>query len=152
MQMRLIFSVFCVLLVMSVFGCTRRGPKVEYVEGVVTQDGKPVEGALVRYIPKDENGISANGMTDANGIYHLTAGQGEKIDKGAVAGEYLVTISKYSTSHTTDDKASPIGGGMPSVTISSTNELLERYGSVGTSGLTATVKKGRNTIDFNLTQ
>jgi len=75
----------------AVFACGCGG-RVTTVEGTVTLDGKPVEGATVSFIPVGEKGQSANGFTDATGKYSLTTGTGKK--KGALAGEYKVTVTK----------------------------------------------------------
>lgn len=140
----------CLLLVAGL-GCSQRGPRVEYVEGIVTLDGAPVAEALVRYVPVAADGVSANGFTDASGKYTLTAGIGEKIGQGAVAGEYKVLVNKYETSHSEDTgPKKDIGGGMPSTQIHSKNHLPEKYDSIGTSGLTATVNAGKNVINLTL--
>ncbi|MCA9012679.1 MAG: carboxypeptidase regulatory-like domain-containing protein [Planctomycetaceae bacterium] len=64
--------------------------KVNPVSGIVTLDGKPVEGAVVMFISASKP-ISAQGLTDASGQYHLTTY--EQHD-GAVAGEHKVTVRK----------------------------------------------------------
>ena len=46
----------------------------EMVEGVVTLDGRPVEGATLTFVPVTEGfGAAATGMSDAEGKYRLTA-------------------------------------------------------------------------------
>ena len=62
-------------------GCGRSGPVVEYVEGVVTLDGTPVEDCVVGFSPLDAGGLSAFGRTDATGTYRVTCARG-----GAPAG------------------------------------------------------------------
>ncbi len=48
--------------------------RTESVEGVVTLDGQPVAEATVMFVPVTEGqGLSATGMTDAKGVYRLTA-------------------------------------------------------------------------------
>jgi hypothetical protein len=43
--------------------------QTEYVEGVVTLDGQPVEGATVTFVPVAEGqGAPATGMTNAQGV------------------------------------------------------------------------------------
>ena len=58
------------LLALAITGCGgQRGPKVEYVEGLVTLDGKPLDGASVGYSPVTPGkGLPAGGKTDADSI------------------------------------------------------------------------------------
>ena len=77
-----------------VAGCGPKGPDVQFVEGVVTLDGKPLDGAAVAFVPVDKAGISAAGKTDADGRFRLNATQGKKYGKGTVVGEYVVTVTK----------------------------------------------------------
>jgi hypothetical protein len=62
------------------------------VSGVVTFRGKPLEGARVVFISKDPGGLPASGITDEDGIYHLTTFEA---GDGAVAGTYGVKVAKY---------------------------------------------------------
>jgi hypothetical protein len=62
----------CVLVAFSVIltGCGEEKLDTSYVEGVVTLNDKPVEGAKVFFSPVDPQvGISATGKTDAAGKY-----------------------------------------------------------------------------------
>lgn len=68
-------------------GCGGSG--VRPVSGVVTYQGKPVEGAQVMFTPAD--GRPAQGTTDANGRYQLTT---DKIGDGAKVGTHQVTVQK----------------------------------------------------------
>ena len=47
---------FCLLLLSALtlfsVGCGESGPVVEYVQGVVTLNGSPLEGATVSFSPK----------------------------------------------------------------------------------------------------
>ena len=71
------------------------GPDVEYVEGVVTLDSKPIEGVTVGFSPtKADSGTPATGMTDANGVFKLTATGGGAAEKGTSVGEYNVSFFK----------------------------------------------------------
>jgi hypothetical protein len=78
-------------------GCSssdKRNRSVEYVEGIVTMDGVPLDNASIQFIPKTEGkGESAGGYTDAQGKYTLSSLNGSS-GKGALAGEYIVLISK----------------------------------------------------------
>ncbi len=49
-------------MVVGLAGCGQKGPKVQYVEGVVTLDGNPVEGATVGFSPVEKDkGMAASG-------------------------------------------------------------------------------------------
>jgi len=82
-----------VLIVFAVFaaGCNDGKPKSYRVEGTVTLNGTPVEGAAVAFVPDDSTGSSAGGKTDASGKYTLMTSFGTE---GAAAGTYSVVISK----------------------------------------------------------
>jgi hypothetical protein len=89
-MMRRTFWLIAAALVMA--GCGPAGPDVQFVEGVVTLDGKPLDGASVAFVPIDKSGISAAGKTDADGRFRLNATQGKKYGKGTVVGDYVVTV------------------------------------------------------------
>ena len=130
----------CVLL-----GCSPEGATLEGtvpVSGTVTQNGQPLEGAAVTFVPTD-GGRSASGMTDASGKFSLTT-----LDPGdgALPGSYQVTITKketvgkeytqeeanaYYAEHQTQPPAPEIK-----------NVLDEKYAQPETSGLTAEVAEG----------
>src|SRR4029079_18511429 len=99
--------------------------------GKVTLDGRTVPGMEVRFEPKDPNiGTTAIGYTQADGSYTLHY-PGDKT--GAPAGEYTVTI----TGGDGEDE-----GGQPI-------RVAAKYNSA--SKLTAIVKPGQNTINFEVT-
>jgi hypothetical protein len=75
-------------IVLLIVGCGG-GTKLYPVEGVVTLDGEPLEGATVTF--QSENTIAA-GLTSASGKFRLiTNGQ-----EGAPAGTYKVVVKKIS--------------------------------------------------------
>jgi hypothetical protein len=142
------YLVFPVILLSCFFiGCQKR-IRVEMVEGVVTFEGKPVADADVCFTPKSSDGIPAVGKTDSNGAYRLTSAQGGAFGKGAVAGEYEVRVIKYLDLDAVAPVNPQIGDVVP--LAKPKHHLPEKYADVKTSGLTATVKKGKNTIDFHL--
>lgn len=155
------FSLFAALLLLGgllclAVGCGQRGPRVEFVEGVVVHEGQPVVGATVGFSPVDDNtGLPANGVTDATGTFRLTAARGGARSAGTAVGENVVTISKI--------RARQPAGPMPAdgspqlerwnaealrlAALPPIHELPAVYGEVATSPLRATVKRGRNTGD-----
>jgi hypothetical protein len=144
-------------MVVGFVGCGGdKGPKANFVEGVVTLDGAPIEGVSVGFSPVAEKGVGAVGRTDAAGTFKLSAMQGGKSEAGAVAGEYYVTFQKTSTSTTSltpDDpnykKMAAVKSERPKVTYA----VPQAYGAPTTSGFRVTVKEGKNSGDqfkFNL--
>lgn len=79
------------LLILAATGCSGG---IVPVSGVVTLDGKPVEGASVNFTPEKPESAGAGGAygkTDSQGRYSLKTVIGDK--PGTVAGKYKVTIS-----------------------------------------------------------
>ncbi len=85
-------------------GCGDGGPDIATVEGTVTMDGKPLEGATVVFVPP--GGRPAGGPTDAKGKYVLNFSGGRK---GAIPGENRVQITTKSDPHTAAD-GKPVPG------------------------------------------
>ena len=74
------------LLIIS--GC---GPSHSKVEGTVTLDGNPVEGALVILIKEgDSVGLNPTGISDSSGHFLVVSGN----EEGVLPGSYKVTVSK----------------------------------------------------------
>ena len=121
-------------------GC-RRGPPVVYVEGVVTMNGEPLEGANVGFTPLGTPGsMSAGGFTDAKGKFVLST-HTAKFGAGATVGDYVVVVSKTIIPPGEEDKDSP-------KVVLVTPEV---YQLKETSPLRATVKNGSNRFAFDLT-
>jgi len=83
---------FFALVVTAIFsGC---GAGTTSVSGVVTLDGKPVEGASVSFTPvaEKDGGVGGSyGKTDAEGRYTLRTVAGDRT--GAAVGKHKVTIT-----------------------------------------------------------
>src|SRR6478609_9449690 len=78
----------------ALLGCSSSGanlPKTVPASGVVTLDGKPVDGAQVVLVPAAEGKTGAFGVTNSSGRFSLRAYE-EK--DGAIPGEYKVQVSK----------------------------------------------------------
>ena len=145
---------FLILLVLScvVFvGCSGGATlPVEMVEGTITLDGVPVDGATIGFSPIGE-GKPAVGRTDATGKYILTATQGGEFGKGTMLGKYNVSITKEKAEReltAQELKRADDTGVMPTIPIISV--VPKKYNDPKSSGLTAEVVKGKNTFDFPL--
>ena len=151
MTKQFILGFLLIGLLIPVIGCDPkgRGLKVEFVEGVVTLDGEPVEGATITFIPvnEGEGAESAIGRSKEGGKYKLSSMNGDP-EKGAIAGEYRIIVTKTdvhtpSTEGMTYEQAS-------NVTAIHTEVLHAIYRDRTKTPLTATVNKGKNKIDIEL--
>ena len=136
---------FLALLVMA--GCGKKGLDVHPVRGVVTVDGQTVRGVIITFEPVDTSSIEkAFGETDESGVYMLTSTNGPP-QGGALAGEYKVKASWPER-----DKVNVVRypDGTESTFPTYEEKLPPFYLDPETSGLTATVKRGKNTINFDL--
>lgn len=119
-----------------VIGCSKpSGPDLGYVEGDVTLDGKPLDGAEVQFEPSDARPSVA--FTDENGHYVLKF-TGSR--DGATVGTHTVRILSARGSS---------GGEGDGPLVKARPELLPAKYHVN-SQLTANVQSGNNTIDFDL--
>lgn len=117
-------------------GCSRGGPELAEVTGVVTLDGVPAGKLSVQFSPAFEKGSPAYGVTDAEGHYFLQF----SVDRmGAMPGRYAVGVEPLEPEY---DEAGNLVGPPPV-------KLPVRYQS-GDS-LTAEVVSGTNAINFDLT-
>ena len=83
---RVIVTLMFSLAALGFSGC---GEKPVPVNGIVTLDGKPVEGATVTF-GTDDGKRSYGGFTDASGAFSLSGGG----VLGALPGTYKVTVTK----------------------------------------------------------
>jgi len=149
------FLVLIGILVCWSAGCSDSKIVTGYVEGVITFNGEPVSSATITFNPQGTEGQSAVGFSNEKGVYKLTT-QGGKDEGGAIPGDYLVTISKSDVPIIPLDQANynqqTTQTTAPGVAPKYNAILPKKYNDPSTSGLTATVKKGKNTIPFELTE
>jgi len=131
----------CFFVLVMFVGCSGAKLPTEYITGIVTLDGNPVEGASILFSPTGEGGaLPAGGTMDKKGKYVITSMQGGGHGAGAVVGNYIVLISK--------EESTFVDGPQPRYDV---KQVLPRvYGDVEVSPLRAEVEKGKNTIDFPL--
>lgn len=148
-----------VFLVLSVvfFGC-RKGPDTQFIEGVVTLDGAPVEKATVNFIPKptdyDPNDMNrpllASGFTDEKGYYRLSSVMGGKIGGGTTFGEYAVTIVKKEQTNKPIIKDGKVPANINKVRPLFKYHVPEKFEKKESSGMELSVSRGKNRFNFNL--
>ena len=165
-------SILLPLTLLACLGCNS-GLRTEYVDGIVTLDGNPVEGALVTFIPASAGEARvAAGTTDAKGHYTLTVAEGGRAGRGTTVGDYKVTVAKR-TPDKTKEKAEAAGNDTGASEQPPSREEMaaaerarrsaglpppflyltpKKYNNPETSGLTANVVKGSNKFDFALTE
>jgi len=105
------------------------------VDGAVTYDGRPVPAGAIAFVPLEGQGLSAGG-TVLDGRYHVPAEVGPKTGKYRVEIRWAKPTGRKYRSET---------GAMLEVTEEG---LPAKYNDK--SELTADVKPGKNTIDFDL--
>lgn len=120
-----------IVLCLFVSGCGGpEGPELVPVSGKILLDGKPVAGALVRFVP--DSGPSSGGETNEQGEFSLI-GPGSL--PGAITGTHTVTVGcPYN----------PGQGSSPDGSTQAPSEgpgcsLPLKYSDVSTSGVTAAV-------------
>jgi len=125
------------------------------VVGRVVLDGGPVEGATVMFVPVGD-GVPAYGRTDATGQFRMATATGRP---GVARGDYVVTVLKIRTTRHTaktfDPKRLGPGQMVDGPPEDGAVEVVEHvvpkcYGSIGTSGLTATVTGPTRDLVFEL--
>jgi hypothetical protein len=140
-----------IISLLALLGCSSRGsnlPKTVPAEGVITLDGKPVDGAQVVLVPAVEGattGTGAYGTTDSSGRFSLRA-YAEK--EGAIPGEYKVQVSKTVEVKLEGAKGS-LDGGDP---VRFEYGVPAKYTGAKTSGLTVSIPDtGNKDIKLALT-
>lgn len=89
-------------------GCTKaeksKLPPTVSVTGTIKIDGLPLANAAVQFHPDGStDGIGSGGYTDKDGNFELiTVSDGSEITKGAPAGKYKVTVSRFVKPDGTD--------------------------------------------------
>lgn len=143
---------YAIMLLLVLVGCGSRGddkwlsqrPKTVKAHGTITYKGVSVDGAQINFIPEQETGTAAYGMSGENGEYRLSSFGS---DDGAVAGEYSVTISKMES----EEIPNPVDPNGPPVGRKERYLIPKKYGNAATSGLKATVSEsGENKFTFEL--
>lgn len=126
------------LVLFLMAGCSSsNNPKTYPVTGKVTYRGQPVTSGMIMLTPVD-GGHAATGSLERDGSFRLTTF--EK-DDGAVPGSYQVAIQAFPAE----------GAGLPGAEFAGKPPPIPpKYASAMSSGLTAEITAGENTLDFPL--
>jgi hypothetical protein len=143
---------FLIILLMPIFsGCAAKsytGPETHLVDGVVTLDGTPFEGADIRFYPKEEGvGETASGKSASAGNFKLSSVQGQP-GKGAMKGTYTVTVSKTEVVQLSPPKRDPVSG--DPITQTSKEILPTVYQDPAKTPLEITIVEGINKVQLGL--
>ncbi len=125
-----------ILAVSALVGCGSRYD-LGLVAGTVRLDGEPLADATIVFVP--QSGRRSVAVTDGNGRYSLAYTVKQR---GAQPGEHRVSITT-GIAPSSAEADMPASEGRPEV-------LPPRYHD--NTELRAEVKRGRNTIDFDLTR
>ncbi len=148
--------ILCVVMsaACTMIGCGSRGPKVEFVEGAVLLDGKPIDNATVCFIPQASSGdtprgLTAVGRTKADGTFQLNAIAGARDAAGTAVGAYAITSVKQEGPPIPEPDAS--GYLPPAPPNMEVRDVVPKvYGSPTTTPLRAEVNNGKNRFQFKL--
>ena len=142
---------FSILLLIPFFvvasGCNDGKLKTYPVSGTITYQGEPLVGATVGFTPKSEgSGDGGFARTDEKGFYQLQTTQG-RVNAGTTPGEYYVTITKVEMVGTGVFRNDPYAGQQEE--MKPVPAIPAKYSSAE-GGLSATVTKGKNVLNFDL--
>ncbi len=132
---------------LTLSGCgSEAGPPAGQVSGRVSLKGQPLSGGNITFHPVDKSkGTIATGEIGGDGSYTI---QTVEPGDGARLGDYNVSI--ISRKPGPDLMANPQAA-RDSASASKPESLIPvKYEDPSTSGLTASIKKGQNTIPFDL--
>jgi hypothetical protein len=136
------YALGCALMAMvALAGCGRGELSISKVSGRVTVDGAPVKEGIILFVP--ERGPVASGAI-VGGQYSLTT---HSSGDGAVEGKHLVFFAPQPQA------APPLRDNVEGPDMATERPCdfpPPMYSAPETSGLSAEVKSGSNTFDFDL--
>ena len=141
------FVVIVLCVAMSGCGGGSDGPPLGRVKGTVTYQGQPLKNATVVFLPNQQGVRLASGVTDNNGRFELMT---DVPGDGVVLGKHRVTITARAAEQplTQEQQTTMLLAGQ---SLPSGKPLIpEKYFQFETSGLSAEIKAGSNTTDFDL--
>jgi hypothetical protein len=133
---RLAAVVIAAALITFAAGCSSEPARGE-VRGKVTFKGNPVKEGTVTFLNPNEGGAH-EAQIEKDGSY--------VVNGGAVVGEYIVEIKPLVVIVDTDPGKSP-----PAPVEKPAPDIPRKYRMQGTTPLKATVKPGKNELNFEMT-
>lgn len=145
LRIRRFTLVFTGILVAAACGCAKTGT----VEGKATVDGKPATGATVIFSGGDNQSVSA--IVQDDGTY-----EAPRVPVGEVKAAFMPPMMMGMRKGMPSlEKIEPSTKSIPELpqapAVSPTPTIPKRYTDVKTSGLTLTVKGGRNEFNIEMT-
>lgn len=137
------------VLAAAMSGCGQKsdGPQLARVKGTVTYQGQPLQKATVVFLPDQQGVRLASGITDDNGHFELMT---DVPGDGVVLGKHRVTISARAAENSlTQEQQSALLLAGESVPLGKPL-IPEKYFQFETSGLSAEIKAGANTANFDI--
>ncbi|MFO0908471.1 MAG: carboxypeptidase-like regulatory domain-containing protein [Isosphaeraceae bacterium] len=127
---------------------TIRRPRLIPVGGHVRLDGKPLEGAIVIFLPSFSEGTHSTGETNAKGEYSLSTIYGP----GSSVGDYRVAISLIiSPDGKPVSQAQRSGNVVPPELLRGREIIPPRYSDLSKTEFHATIlPSGPSNFDFDL--
>ena len=148
--------ILCVVC-LGISGCFSKSPPLGQVEGTVTFDGKPLEEGTIIFTvsgARDASGIIKNG--EIQQVTSFKPGDGAPIGEAKIAVIAVKsgagTISPASASPGDEGNPALAGRGTSPMMVNSEFLIPTRYTNPEKSGLTATIAKGKNEINLELTK
>jgi hypothetical protein len=155
-RLRLVFP-FLALALLTVAGCTKNPNAPAQISGVVKYNGKPLPGGTIKF--HDSEGKAYSAPIQQDGKYELT---------DVPVGEMKVTVETESLNPAKKQetyggqRAAKMGmsdynpAGLPARPGAEEKKeqyvkIPGKYNDISSSGLSATLKKGKNSKDFDLT-
>ncbi len=123
-------------------------PDTVKVTGTATLDGKPLEGAVIRFAPTSERGFhGAAGVVDALGKYGLVTDTGNGQSRpGVIPGDYTISVSRMVKP---DGSLVPANSKEPPMMSGARDTIPIKYSSQKAQ-LKYTVTAEGGTFDINL--
>lgn len=135
----------CAALLTGCGGSGEELPDTAPVRGKVTYNGKPLPGGTVMFHPQQEGqGNPATGDIQEDGTYELTT---YNTKDGAVLGPHKVTVQVFPGQRGFPEH--PLAG-LPGAEDQIPSPIPEKYTSVETTDLKATVVDGENEHNLKL--
>jgi hypothetical protein len=133
--------VACIAAIMACAGCggAPEGPPVGAVTGQVTFEGKPVQAGQVSFVSDKEGRLFTSNIQ--SGGYKLVS----QFGNGIPVGTYNVRVTPPAA-----EPASLAPAADEKPKVEDAQDIPKKYRDPATSGLTAEVKAGPNTLNFDM--